>query len=275
MPILGAIPVVGGIFGGAGATWATAAAGVAAVGSVAGAAYGAYSGYQAGKLAQEAGDYNAFVQQGNARIAMLQREAEMRAAEYQARADAATFDVQAVIADARARAAQQSAEANDATTRENLRRRREEFARFRATQSSRYAKSGVTAAGSPVAVLAETAARMQLELQDMLVEGENRSRGLLDDASVAIFNAGGFRQQASITRAGAKQGLSYNRTVSGVDFSNAMLAADATRIEAGARASAYRREAVATGISGLSQFGRDYYEIADRANRKKGYTFQV
>lgn len=264
MPVLGAIPVIGGLFGGATATWGTALAGIGAVGSVASAGVGAYSSYQAGQTASAVGQANSTIGMLNADMQRRQADYQNKVALRQAEMDALQLNIQAGLQRKRAEVLRQTAEINDATGRENIRRRRLEFERFRATQRSRYAKSGVVLAGTPVAVLAETAANMELEIQDMLVASENRSRSLLNEAAVEDFGAKQTAFSAKAKKEGARQGFAWNRTMSGIDFGSARLAAAGTRIAADSQASAYTAGAWGQGLAGLAGFGEDLYRINDK-----------
>ena len=87
---------------------------------------------------------------------------------------------------------------------ENIRRRRVEGQQAIAQQRAAYAAAGVTSSGSPLAVLSDSAGRMELDLLDMQYDAENQARdltfqaaGLNMDIATAGYNAKASKRAAS------------------------------------------------------------------------------
>ena len=146
----------------------------------------AYSAVQQGRAASQAADYNAQVANQNATL--QQQQAQQESAIQANQAQWLRYNQQ--VAQNQAISTQQQAENLRATTEENLNRRREDYRRILSRQKARFAKSGVAMTGTPVEVLAESAARMELEAQD-----------IARDARIGIEN---LYYQAELQKAGAQ-----------------------------------------------------------------------
>lgn len=224
------------------------AAWVYAIATVASTAYSAYSSNEAAKTNARLADFNARVERQNAELQMQYRELEANINEAQLR-------TQAEIQEANARQLEHQAQVQEETTREAIRRRREDFMRLRARQRAGIAASGVLEAGSPVEVLAHTAGVMELNLQDMLVEGENRRRALLTEAGSTrnqagqtIFSIQNVRNQAAAAR---------------LQGTNMLQQAEITRLAGHAKSQALKREAVGTIFSGVASGAMGVYGLYD------------
>lgn len=178
-------PIVGVAAGSAGAT----AAGVAVAGtaaSVAGAGVAAYGSYQQGQAAKKAGAYNYAVAQNNATI--QQQQGQQQAAILANQAQWQQYNQR--IQENQAVAKRQEAESLRTTTEENLKRRRDDYRRILSRQRAQFAKAGVVMSGTPLAVLSESAARMELDAQDVV----NKTRNALES----------YYYQAELMEAGAQ-----------------------------------------------------------------------
>ena len=145
-----------------------------------------------------------------------------------------------------------SASATAAQTRENTRRSREEVLRFQASQSTKYAKAGVTMSGTPLDVIADTAAKGKLMIAETAQQGEIARRSLLNEAqnaatgasmSLAVGNA-----QTSMDEAAARAGANAD-----------IMRAHLGQMEAMSGAAGMRSQGTASLISGIgSAAGKTY-----------------
>jgi hypothetical protein len=148
-----------------------------------------YGQAQAAKTAKKVGEYNAGVADQNA-------AETARAAEYNAQLQ------------------EQQALQTEMDSRESIRRRRVENARFQSTQRARFAKAGVTEEGSPLAVMAETAALLELDAQEMnrqaQIERARLQSGAAETRRTGLFQSSQFTKQAGFERMyGSKQASAY------------------------------------------------------------------
>lgn len=100
---------------------------------------------------------------------------------------------------------------NDATrveqeARERARRMREENERALGVQRAQYAKSGVTSAGSPLMVMAETAGLGELAVADELYKADAQRSGLYQQAALEQFKG----RMAQFEGASSIAGYNYN-----------------------------------------------------------------
>lgn len=111
----------------------------------------------------------------------------------------------------------------DMLTRENIRRKRLENRRILSKQRAQIAASGITFAGSPLEVLADNAATLELQVFDMANSYENQRRGYeaqaqnIRDEGQATANAIRLNQGTTLLNAGTNVALStYNYKQQGV-----------------------------------------------------------
>lgn len=133
---------------------------------------------------------------------------------------------------------QREAAAIEAETRENARRQREESERLKASQRAAFGKSGaLMTAGSPLAVLGETAADEEIKVQDLHYQG--------------------YRQQQQHLIAAT--GYNAEKTIAGINAKNARNSAPTTGSLAGSLAGSFG--------SGAAQIGNSliaYDKVAGR-----------
>ena len=213
--------------------------------SVAGAGISYYGQKEAAKTNDALTDFNA-------RAARQNAELEQRYREIEAGINQAQLDAQASQMQANARLLEQAAANNEATTRENIRRKRQDFMRLRARQRAKIAGSGVIETGSPIEVLASQAGEMELAIQDMMVEGENRTRDMLNQAKNERFGA----SQTIFS----KQTVSARRLAAGLAGSNARSSAEIGRLTGQAQSSQIRSNALGTLFSGATETAGGIYK---------------
>lgn len=218
--------------------------------SVAATATGAVMSYSAQKQAsaQQASiaNMNARLQQQNARFS-----AQM--AQIQGATNEALLKKEAESQRNNALSLRKFAEARASQDRENTRRTRDDHLRFQAVQRAKIAKSGVMEAGSPLDVLAETAGRMELALQDAhyqsnlgLAEGYRQAQLEELGSSRTLFEAG----QQKLRAASADVGFRMD-----------MRRAEIARLTGLAEADAGRARAGATLLSGLGSAAYTGYNL--------------
>lgn len=220
-----------------GAITATTALTIASVAATAiGAGVSAYGAYQQGQAAQAISNWNAKAQENNARTQL--RSMQAQAAVQKAGADN-ELRLRAAEASARmqnAKAIEQNALTQDAIGRTNLAKRREEFSRMQGEQRAALASSGVVeSSGTPLDLLAETAAQIQQDMEEQHFTGELQRRTLFSEA--------------------AQERLGGRLALAGATLDRDSSVAEATLRETAGRGAyqAGRREAEITRLTGRAQ----------------------
>jgi hypothetical protein len=189
--------------------------------------------------------------------AQSQRQAldqQGRAASMQALINQTLADKDRAAANANAVALEQQAQTGTRITTENIRRNREEMARFAALQRAQAANSGfVDTTGSPLALLASTAEEEQKMADAARYEDEMSRRSLFREAAFQR-NTGTL---AGIEGLGAKIGGAAARAQAALGQSQSRLDLFAAR----AGASAMRTGATANLLSSAGGFGQDVYSL--------------
>jgi len=88
-----------------------------------------------------------------------------------------------------AQVAETQAQQKRMETRESIRRQRSEADRFKDTQRAAFAKAGITGTGTPLAVMSQTAADLELAALDTAYSGESQAQSLMQRAAVNRSNA--------------------------------------------------------------------------------------
>ena len=134
-----------------------------------------YGQQQQAAAAQRMAQYNYATQKA-------QMEMQNQMAAQQAEAQARIFGYNAQVAQNEALRAEQEG-------RERARRMREENERMLGVQRARYGKSGVTSAGSPLMVMADTAGLGELAVADEIYKMDAQRSGLYQTAALEQFKA--------------------------------------------------------------------------------------
>jgi hypothetical protein len=218
---------------------------VAAVASIAGAGISAYGQYQSGKAQNAIAQFKAMQQEKQAQTQLLSMQTQAALQKQQAEAN---FKLRSAEAQARlnnAQALEDQALSQDAINRANLRKRREDFARMQGEQRAAIAASGVAeATGTPLDLLAETAAKIQQDQEEQHYAGELQRRTLFSEAEQE--------------RLGGKLALA------GATLDRDSLVAEAALREAGGQASflAGKREAEIMRLTGSAAQKASTYQAA-------------
>jgi predicted ATP-dependent protease len=159
------------------------------------------------------------------------------------------------------------AEAKTKSGQEAMRRQLGQFDEFRSRQKAAVAASGVTISGSPLEVMAETAAQMKLSIQDMADETAFQRDEILNQATIEALGAFRDRTAARATFGYAKRGTSLallgnriGRQTLQSQYRSGLMGAELARLQgydqaAGTRMSAFGSAFSATGnlLTGLYQ----------------------
>jgi len=151
------------------------------------------------------------------------------------------------------------AAAIEAQSREEARRMREQGNALIANQKSAYAASGVTSEGSPIMVMAETAGRLELAVQDAKWQSDQQANQYRDAAKVERYNK--VFDQADMLVA------DYEAQLAKLGQSLNMDEAYFNRSAGYSQASATRTAAYGTLISGASSMAGT---VADFSNSSAG-----
>lgn len=234
---------------------ATAAGiGVAATGAtVAAAGISAYSSYQSGQAQKKAASYNAAVSRNNAILIQQQSRQEALLAQNQAQWQ----EYQQRVLENQAIAKRQEAEGLRTTSEENLRRRRDDYRRLLSRQRAQLGKAGLAMTGSPIEVLAESSARMELEAQDVVNQTRNAIEAMYYEAELLQSGAAAQGADVYLTQwrgrnalTGGKYRADMERTQGKLSLMGAQSAASASYMQAGSSL-----------LSGIGTAGFGYYNL--------------
>jgi hypothetical protein len=149
-----------------------------------------YGQQQQAAAAQRMADYNYRVSQQQAQLqqqaAQYQAELSYRQSQMAAQAAQSQYQAQynnAAVYDQQALRVEQEA-------RERARRMRSENERMLGEQRARYGKAGVTSAGSPLAIMAETAGLLELGVADELYKADMERSAFYRKGEVERYQAG-------------------------------------------------------------------------------------
>lgn len=169
---------------------ATVLAGTAIATTLASAGMQFYGQQQQATAAQRMSDYNFAVAQQQAQMQsqMAQYQSEMAYRQSQMAAQAAQMQFDAQMSNAAQ--FEQQAQRVENEARERARRMRSENERMLGAQRARSGKSGVTSAGSPLMVMAETAGLMELGVADELYKADLERSAFFRKGEVERFQSG-------------------------------------------------------------------------------------
>lgn len=215
-------------------TWI--AIGSAVVGAV-GTGYSIYQSNQAAKTAQQQGELQALI---GAQSARQQGEA----GRIQAQIGFAQAESQRKAAEAEAANLRQQAGVLGWSDLEGQARQRLADRRFIAAQEAATAKSGLVAAGTPLELMVETAGLQQLSIAETHRQAELERLQLLHSADLAEFQGSQFAMQGLDSKL---QGVASLAAANRGRYDS-----EIARLAGYQQAKAYKAQAVATGIQGVS-----------------------
>jgi hypothetical protein len=94
--------------------------------------------------------------------------------------------------------AENEAKRKEQETRERVRRQRRENDRFKSKQRAAFAKAGITSTGTPLEVMSQTAADLELAALDTAYAGESQRLALMQKASINRYAADATRKAKPI-----------------------------------------------------------------------------
>lgn len=97
-----------------------------------------------------------------------------------------------------AQVAEAQAEQTRLETSERVKRQRQENDRFKKQQRAAYAKAGITSSGTPLAVMSQTSADLELAALDTAYAGESRAQQLMQNAAVNRYQAKSLKRAAPL-----------------------------------------------------------------------------
>lgn len=196
-----------------------------------------YGQQQQAKNASAIANYNYEMQRRNA-------EVNARMAQQQAQWNQQSAMAQYQAQQNNALALEQQARATEAQGREQARRMREEQDALLARQRAAYGASGVVNEGTPLVVLADTARKTELDIQDKAYQTELESRQWLRKAEDERFQSGFSLMDAQLAE--------YEGAAANIGKQMAYRQADLSRMSGMATAQGYRNQSYATLISGAA-----------------------
>lgn len=241
---------------------ATVTAIIGATAALAGAGIAAYGSYQQGKTSEMMGRYNAHQQELNAKMQLMQMQAQSNAAKRAAEAEYALRGQEAQAKFANAKTIENQVAGTSAAARETARRKTEEYQRFVGTQRANIAASGfVESSGTPLDLLAETASKIQLEREDSLYQDEMNRRSLFREADLERLGGHLALAGASLDRSSAVAGAGLQAAAGLAQYRSGMREAEITRLTGQNNRYASNMAAVGTIISGVSSGASQYASI--------------
>lgn len=209
---------------------------------------------QAAASSRAIADYNARLSTQNARtslgIAQAQSTAERR-----------QLEAQAAAQQQNARTIRTTADDQIAAGREDIRAKRTDGARLMAIQRARIAKSGIVESGTPLDILADTAAQIQHGAElDLYEQNLNRDQAY---RAAAFEEAGAGATLLNAGMADLKGKAAY------AGYRNQLSQIELNRMSGNQQASAMQTGASATLLSGLGSFAGQAYDLYRNAPRSR------
>jgi hypothetical protein len=235
---------------------------IGSIAGIAGAGISAYSSYQQGQTANAFAQYNAHQQELNAKTSLMSMQAQAALQKRQAEAQFALRSQEAQARFNNAKTIENALEGQSKNTRENIRRRGLETDRFQASQRTMIAKSGlVESSGTPLDILADTAATIQLEREDTLYQDELNRRNLFREAELERLGGQLALAGASLDKSSAVAEAGLRSAAGRMEYRSNMREADFTRLSGAAQQKSYQGQAWGTLFSGLGQAAGSYAAI--------------
>ena len=97
-----------------------------------------------------------------------------------------------------AQVAESQAKQTRLETSERVSRQRKENDRFKKRQRAAYAKSGITSTGTPLSVMSQTAADLELAALDTAYAGESKAQALMQQGAVNRYQSKSIRRAAPL-----------------------------------------------------------------------------
>lgn len=240
---------------------ASVAATIVSTLAIAAAGVSAYGSYQQGKSQEAIATFNAHQREVEAKQQLMALQTQ---AALQKQQTDANFLLRSAEAEARlnnADAIDQQALAQDAIDRENMRKRRTEFERMQGAQRATIAASGVAeATGTPLDLLAETAAKIQQDREEQQYAHEVRRRTLFHEGSLERLGGHLALTGATLERDSALAEAALYGASGQAQYQAGLHEAEIGRLTGQAARQAANYQTAATIFSGLSSAAGTAYD---------------
>lgn len=223
-----------------------------------GAGVAAYGSYQQGKSQQYMADLNAAQQERNARNQLLAMQTQANLTKQQAQAQ---FAMQSSAAQGRfnnATSMETAALAQDRVNRVNLRKRREEFEEFQATQRAAVGVNNLAESETTLDNLAKTAEVIAQDQEEQSYGFEMQRRTLFREAEMERFGGKLAMAGATLDRDSGVMAAGLQQAAAKAEYLGNLRAAEITRIGGQQAKRAGAIGAGATLLSGAGQAGGMY-----------------
>ncbi len=225
-----------------------------------GAGVSAYSSYAQGQAQSSIANFNAKNQERSSRLALMSAQAQSNTMKQQAEANYRLRAAEAQAHDANAGTLENQALAQDRVARENARRKADDFARAQGEQRAAIGASGVVeASGTPLDLLAETAATIQREQEQSHYANELGRRSIFREAQLERLGGQFALAGATLDRGAGLAEADLRAAAGRAEYLSGMRSADIFRLTGSAARQAGTLGAVSSGISGVSS-AYGYYE---------------
>lgn len=235
------------------ASVATTVVVVAAVAALAAAGVSAYGQHQQGKAQEAIAQFNAKQQEKQAQMQLASMQTQAAMQKQQAEANFKLRSAEAQARNNNATGIEQQALAQDRVNRVNLMKRREEFAKMQGQQRAAIAASGVAeASGTPLDLLAETAALIQQDQEEQHYAGEIQRRTLFSEAATERLGGRLALAGATLDRDSSIAAAGLREAAGKAEYLAGMRGAQITRMTGAAARTSANYQATATLFSGVS-----------------------
>lgn len=225
----------------------------------AGAGYSAYGQEQQAKAQNAINQFNALQQEKQAKLQLSSMQTQAALQKQQAEAN---FKLRSAESQARlnnADAIDDQALAQDAINRVNLRKRREDFASMQAGHRASIAASGVAeSVGTPLDLLAETAAKIQLDQEEQLWAGEAQRRTLFSEAATERLGGRLALAGATLDRDSGVATAALKSVAGKAEYQGNMRAAEITKLTGSAAEVGSQYKVAATLFGGVTDAAAGY-----------------
>ncbi len=220
----------------------------------------AYSSYQTGKMNSVIASFNAANEAKNAKMQVMAMQTQ---ANLQKSAAEAQFALRSQEAQARfnnATSIENQAEGQDRINRVNLQKRREEMERAAASTRASIAASGaVESSGTPLDILAETAATIQRDQEEQHYENDLNRTSLLREAQMERLGGQLALAGATLDRSSEVAAAGLNSSAGRARYLSGMREANMTRLAGKNAAKAGAIQAGATLFSSIGSAATSGY----------------
>ena len=233
------------------------------VGAVIGGGISAYSSYEQGKVSNTIAQMNAANQERNARLQLASMQAQSNLQKQQAEANYKLRGAEAQARFNNATSMENRALSQDRVNRENARRRNDAMAREQGTQRATIAASGVVeTTGTPLDLIAETAATIQRDREEQAYGQEIQRRSLFREASMERLGGQLALAGATLDRSSTLAAANLNAAAGKADYLAGLRTAQVTRLSGSAAQRAGAMQAGATLFSTLGSAAGSTYKLS-------------